>query len=141
MNTHHGERGMMIAVETAIILPVLLLLVGLLIVLARGQLAQMTVESAAAQAARAASIERNTTAAVEAARSVAASSLSDSGVECRSQDITVDARGLLAPIGTSAAVSVTVTCVADMGVGLPGFPETYALTATRTSPVDTFRTR
>ncbi len=136
-----GVRGMMVAVETAIILPVLLLLVGLLIVLARGQLAQLTVASAAAQAARAASIERTTSSAVEAARGVAASSLAESGVECRSRHVTVDARGLLAPLGTPATVSVTVTCVAEMGVGLPGFPDTRTLTATRTSPVDTYRTR
>ncbi len=136
-----GVRGMMVAVETAIILPVLLLLVGLLIVLARGQLAQITVASAAAQAARAASIERTTASAVEAARSVAASSLVESGVECRTRRVTVDARGLYAPLGTSATVSVTVTCVAEMGIGLPGFPDTRTLTATRISPVDTYRTR
>ena len=47
---------MMVAVETAIILPILLGMVGLLVVLATGALAQMTVNSAASQAARAASL-------------------------------------------------------------------------------------
>lgn len=135
------ERGMMVAVETALVLPVLLLMVGLLIVLARGHLATMTVGSAAAQAARAASLERDTPTALTAARNVASSTLEESGVECRSRHVTVNTGGLSAPLGTAASVSVTVTCVVDYGVGLPGFPDIRTLTATRTSPVDTYRTR
>ena len=73
------ERGMMVAVEMAIILPVLLGIVGLLIVLATQALTQMTVTSAASQSARAASIERDTATATSSARAVAASTLVEPG--------------------------------------------------------------
>ena len=131
----------MVAVETAIILPVLLAMVGLLVVLATGALAQMTVNSAASQAARAASLERDAPAAVTAARTIATSTLTESGIECRSHTVSVKASGLSAPLGAVASVSVTVTCTVDFGVGLPGFPQSRTLTATGASPVDTYRSR
>lgn len=135
------QRGMMIAVETAIIIPVLLLVIGLLVVLAHQALANLAVSSAASQAARAASIERDPGAATGAARTVAGSSLAESGVDCRSSNVAVDASGLRAPLGTPANVSVTVTCEVDFGIGLPGLPSSKTLSATKTSPVDTYRTR
>ena len=131
----------MVAVETAIILPVLLGMVGLLVVLATGALAQMTVNSAASQAARAASLERDTATATASARQVAASTLTESGTTCRPSNVAVNAAGLRAPLGTPAVVSVTVTCTVDLQVGLPGFPSTRTLTATKSSPVDTYRSR
>ena len=131
----------MVAVETALILPVLLGMVGLLIVLASSAQASMAVGSAASQAARAASLERDAAAAVTAARTIATSTLTESGIECRSHTVSVNAGGLNAPLGAVASVSVTVTCTVDFGVGLPGFPDTRTLTATKTSPVDTYRSR
>lgn len=131
----------MVAVETALILPVLLGMIGLLVVLANSALTQMAVSSAASQAARAASIERDTGTAVAAARAVAASTLAESGIDCRSTGTSVNAGGLRAPLGVAASVSVTVTCTVDFGVGLPGFPQSRTLTATGTSPVDTYRSR
>ena len=131
----------MVAVETAIILPILLGMVGLLVVLATGALAQMTVNSAASQAARAASLERDTGTATASARQVAASTLTESGNTCRTSNVAVNAAGLRAPLGTPATVSVTVTCTVDLQVGLPGFPSTRTLTATKSSPVDTYRSR
>ena len=53
----------------------------------------------------------------------------------------MNAAGLRAPLGTPATVSVTVSCTVDFGVGLPGFPQTRTLTATKSSPVDTYRSR
>ena len=88
---------MMVAVETAIILPILLGMVGLLVVLATGALAQMTVNSAASQAARAASLERDTGTATASARQVAASTLTESGTTCRTSNVAVNAAGLRAP--------------------------------------------
>ena len=131
----------MVAVETAIILPVLLGMVGLLVVLATGALAQMAVDSAASQAARAASLERDTGTATASARHVAASTLTESGTTCRTSNVAVNAAGLRAPLGTPATVSVTVTCTVDLQVGLPGFPSSRTLTATKSSPVDTYRSR
>lgn len=131
----------MVAVETAIILPVLLLIVGLLVVLAGMQLTQQAVTSAASQAARAASIERDPGTAAASARRVAAASLAESGVECLSSDVGVATAGLSAPVGVPSSVSVTVRCEAEFGVALPGFPASRMLTATQSSPVDTYRSR
>ncbi len=132
---------MVTAVETAIILPILLGFVGLLVVLAGGALAQMTVTSAAAQAARAASLERDPVSAISAARGVAASTLAQSSTDCSSVDVSVNAAGLRAAIGVRAVVDVTVTCLVEFNMGLPGFPDSQRLSATRSSPVDTYRGR
>ncbi|MBB1510970.1 TadE/TadG family type IV pilus assembly protein [Tessaracoccus sp. MC1756] len=138
---HRDQRGMMVAVETAIILPALLLIVGLLVVLASQALTGMAVSSAAAQAARAASIEREPASAASAAQSVAGASLAESGIACLATSVDVDAGGLRAALGSSTHVSVTVSCEVDFGVGLPGMPLSKVVTATKTSPVDTYRSR
>lgn len=132
---------MMSAVEAAIILPALVLVVGLVIVLARDALAQQAVASAAQQAARAVSVERTSSDGIAAARMVAASSLADAGVECASSSVTVDATGLGASLGSQARVSVTVSCDVAYGVSLPGFRSTRSIVETRSSPVDTYRSR
>lgn len=133
------ERGQMVAVEAALILPVLLLIVGLVIVLGRDALAEQAVGSAAATAARAASIERTTSEATAAAQSAATLALGEANVTCASQSISVDAGALNSPAGMPAAVVVTVICEVIHDVTLPGFPGTTTVTATRTSPVDTYR--
>lgn len=138
---HRDQRGMMVAVETAIILPALLLIVGLLVVLASQALTGMAVSSAAAQAARAASIERDPASAASAAQSVARASLAESGIACLATSVDVDAGGLRAALGSPAHVSVTVSCEVDFGVGLPGMPPSKVFTTTKTSPVDTYRSR
>lgn len=139
--SRRGEAGHAVAIEAAIILPALVLFVGLVIVLAREELAHQAVGSAASQAARAASLERSGPVARTAAESAAGSSLADSGMQCRQQLVTVDVAGLRAPLGTPASVSVTITCVLDHDVRLPGFPEQRRVSETRTSPVDTHRGR
>lgn len=129
------------AVEAAIILPVLILFVALVIVLARDALAQQAIGGAASQGARAASLERSTASARASAESVAEAALSDAGVVCAQQSVTVDVSGLRAPLGTPSSVSVTVICVVSYEVDLPGFPRQRRWSETRTSPVDTYRGR
>lgn len=135
------QRGAMAAVEAALILPVLLLMVGLTVVLAQDQLAQQAVSSAAAQGARAASVERTPATATTAAHQVVTSTLSEAGIQCSSTSVAVNAAGLTAAIGARAQVSVTVSCQIDFQVGFPGFPASRTLTQTGTSPVDTHRSR
>ena len=135
------ERGHSVAVEAAIILPVLVLFVALVVILARDALAQQAIGAAASQAARAASLERSTAAAQSSAQSVAGSALGDAGIACTQHSITVDASGLRGPLGSQSSVSVTVTCVVSYGVSLPGFPQQRRWSETRTSPVDTYRGR
>lgn len=137
-----GQRGHAPAVEAAIILPALVLVIGLLIVVARLVVADQAVTAAAGQAARAASIERSVTDARAAASAAVADGLAARNVTCRSQSLTIDASGLLAPLGAPASVQVEVTCaVALEDVALPGFPGTRTVTATGTSAVDTYRQR
>lgn len=131
----------MAAVEAALILPVLLLMVGLTVVLAQDQLAQQAVSSAASQGARAASVERSPGAATAAAQQVVSSSLSEAGIDCSTTEIAVNTAGLTAALGARAQVSVTVSCTVEFQVGFPGFPASRTLTQTGTSPVDTYRSR
>lgn len=135
------ERGVAVAVEAALVIPALVLFVGLVIVLARGMLVDQAVGAAASQAARAASLERSASDATSAAHAIAAASLADAGARCQSSSVDVDAAGLTAPLGTPARVEVVVTCTIDHEVGLPGFPATRTISASATSPVDTYRGR
>lgn len=136
-----AQRGHAVAIEATIIIPVLVLFVALVIVLARDSLTEQAVGAAASQAARAASLERSRAAAHDAAASAAASSLSDAGISCTGQHILVDTAALVAPLGTPASISVTLTCVIEYDLTLPGFPQQRRLSGTRTSPVDTYRGR
>lgn len=132
---------MAVAVEAALVIPALVLFVGLVIVLAQGMLIDQAVGAAASQAARAASLERTPADARSAAQSVAAASLADTRANCLTSSVDVDAAGLAAPLGTPGRVEVVVTCTINHEVGLPGFPATRTITASATSPVDTYRGR
>lgn len=135
------ERGLATAVEAAIVLPVMMLLVGLVVVLAGRALAQQAVSEAAFAAARAASLERTAGAADRAARDMAQVDLGSSRVTCESITVGVDASGLAAPRGAEAFVEASVSCVAVFPVSLPGLPERATLVGHGRSPVDTFRSR
>lgn len=138
---NHVDRGVSVAVEATLIIPVLVLFVALVVVLARDCLAQQSIGAAASQAARAASLERSGGAARDAAESAVTAALADAGDLCSSHRISVDLAALTAPPGTPSAVSVTVTCVVSYGLTLPGFPQERTWVETRTSPVDTWRGR
>lgn len=139
--SHHGERGHAVALEAAVILPAMILMVALVILLARDALAHQAVGAAASQAARAASLERSPGSGRTAALSMVDSALSDAGIACHQQSVTVDLAGLSAALGTPSTVSVSVSCVVSHDLSLPGFPATTRVSATRASPVDTHRGR
>lgn len=136
-----SERGSA-ALEAAIGLPAFLLFVGLIIFAGRVAIATQAVDSAATQAARTASIARTATDAGATARSAATSSLTSQQVNCVSTAVTVDTAGFAAPVGTPATVTATVRCVVNLAdLAVPGVPGTRTVTATASSPVDTFRER
>lgn len=139
--TGPGERGVSPAIEATLVIPAMVVLVGLVILLARGMIADQTVAAAASQAARAASIERSVASAESAALVALDSSLADAGTSCVERSVSVDASGLSAPIGVPASVRVHLTCRLEVGVTLPGLPATRTVSATGTSPVDTHRSR
>ncbi|WP_344406866.1 TadE family protein [Streptomyces longisporus] len=136
-----GDRGSA-SVEVAVIAPAIIALLGLMVAFGRVTDADGAVDAAAHAAARAASLERDATSAQTQARAAADDSLSGDGVTCQSTDVTVDTSGYSLDVGQAATVSATVSCTARLSdIGLPGLPGAKTLTATFTSPIDTYRGR
>lgn len=136
-----NDRGSA-TLEATIGVPAFMLFVGLVIVGGRLAIAHQAVQSAASDAARAASIARTQTSADRAATSAAVSSVASQHLECGAPRITADTSGFRSRPGTPATVTVTVSCrvpLADLAV--PGIPGSRTVTATAHSPIDTFRER
>lgn len=136
------ERGA-VAVEFAVIVPALLLLIGLVIAGGRLAITNQTVQQMADSAARAASLARTATEARADADLVLRSDARDGDLRCvggiRS---TVDTGGFSAPLGQAAEVTVTVQCgVALSDLLVPGLPGTWHVSAEAASPLDRYRSR
>lgn len=130
------------AIEAAILAPALLALLGLAIVAMRIEVAGASVESSAHDAARAASISRTAGEARTAARNAANTTLAAQGLVCRSLTVTVDTGQFTRPIGQPAAVTVTVTCVVDLGdISFPGLGGSKTMSSTFVSYLDQYRGR
>ena len=139
--TPRPERGSAV-IEAAIGVPAFLLLVGLIVFAGRVAIANQAVGSAATEAARAASIARSSGDARAEAESAAVSSLANQRVNCGRSAVTVDTSGFASPVGTPATVRATVTCVVSLSdLSVPGIPGSRSVTATMTSPLDTYRER
>ncbi len=135
------EHGSM-AIEAAIGVPAFGLFLAMIILGGRIEIAKQTVEAAAYEAARAASIERTQGEGISAGRSAAKISLHNQNVHCTSTALTVNAAAFNAPLGTTAQVTATVTCTVDVSdLSIPGVPGTRTITATASSPVDAYRER
>lgn len=135
------ERGS-VAIEAAIGVPAFGLFVMMIIMGGRVEVAKQSVDAAAYEAARAASIERTQSQAIASGKSAAASSLSSQNVHCTSTDITVNAAAFNAPLGNTGQVTATVTCRVDLSdLSLPGVPGHRVITASASSPVDAYRER
>ncbi|WP_433432235.1 TadE/TadG family type IV pilus assembly protein [Nonomuraea sp. CA-141351] len=129
------------ALETAIIAPALIALLALMIAAGRIAIAQGSIEAAARDAARQASIARDSGTARAAALASAEEALSREGLKC-SPLVTVDTSGFSEPVGTPAVVSATVRCEVEFSdIALPGMPGSKALSSSFTSPLDRFRAR
>ena len=129
------------AIEAVIGIPAFGLFLALIILGGRVTIAQQAVESAAA-AARAASISRTQGQAQTAASAEATTSLRNQSVNCVTTQVRVDTSGFAAPAGTPASVGATVTCVVNLSdLALPGLPGSRSITATASSPLDTYRER
>ncbi|MFC5175079.1 TadE/TadG family type IV pilus assembly protein [Nocardioides taihuensis] len=135
------ERGSA-AIEAAIGVPAFLLFVGLIIFGGRTATTHQSVETAAADAARSASLERTSASARTQAISAATTSLSNQGIHCLDIDVTIDASQFSRTVGEAATVSVTVQCRLDLSdLSIPGVPGSRLIRATSTSPIDTWRER
>lgn len=139
--TQDRERGS-VTLELAILAPALILVLGLLVLGGRVEVAASAVEQAAAAAARAASLERSVAAAQVAAESAVDRETAARDIRCVTTTVEVDASGLTAPLGTSAKVTVRASCTVKMAdLAVPGLPGSRTITAEATSAVDRFRTR
>ncbi|WP_232422876.1 TadE/TadG family type IV pilus assembly protein [Cellulosimicrobium cellulans] len=129
-------------IEAVIGVPAVIFFIGLIIAAGRMAVAEQAVDAAAAEAARAASIARTQVQANEDAMTWASASLANQGLQCTSRNVEVDTGGFAAPPGTPASVSATVTCVVRLSdLAVPGLPGSRTITATMTSPIDTYRER
>ncbi|MEC3974324.1 TadE/TadG family type IV pilus assembly protein [Amycolatopsis sp. H20-H5] len=129
------ERGSATA-EMVLLTPVLIVM--LLFVMFCGRLADtnLRLNDVAHQAARAASLSRSTASAQNDARATAHSALANAGITCQHLAVSVNAAGLR----PGATVSVTVDCTVGLGdLALLGVPGSTTLSASFSSPVDTYR--
>ena len=129
------ERGSA-PVELVVITPVLILFLLLYLGFGRITRAEQLVDDAAAQAARAATLNyTNPAGATAAAEQAAAQALAASGLSCASDQITVDT-GQDRPGGS---ITVHLACHTDLSqVIAAGFPGGATLTASSTSPIDPY---
>lgn len=135
------DRGS-VTLELAILTPALILVLGLLVLAGRVQVAASAVEHAAAAGARAASLARTIDAAHTAATEAVGRELAAAGIACATTSVTVDVVGLTAPLGDPASVTVTASCTVSMAdLAVPGLPGTRTLSGQALSPIDRYRTR
>ena len=124
------------AAELVLVTPLLMLI--LLLIVAAGRLtdARLQVDSAAMQAARAASLARDPAAAISQAQTTAQVALASDHVTCDPLTVTPDTT-LFRPGGQ---VSVQVSCTVSLaGLTLLHLPGSQTLTASFTSPIDLYR--
>jgi Flp pilus assembly protein TadG len=134
------ERGSAV-IEAVIGVPAFMLFVLLIVFAGRVAIAHQGVQSAAADAARSASIARTQGGAQAAGDTAAATSLANQHVNCKVTTVSVDTTGFASPVGTPATITATVNCQVNLSDLLPGVPGSKAITATMSSPLDTYRAR
>jgi Flp pilus assembly protein TadG len=129
------------ALELVVLAPVILFFLGLLIAAGRTSIAQGSVDAAARDAARQASISRSPAAAQSAALASARTALGQDALNCAPL-VTVNVAGFAVPVGRPAQVTAHVTCRVSLSdLLVPGMPGSKTLTATFTSPLDPYRAR
>lgn len=123
-------------IELVLMAPVLMVILLFVVGLGRMAHARQQIESVAADSARAASLERNTSQSAAAAKTAAERSLGEAGVSCTNLQVNVD----LADYQPGGQVRVTVSCTTELSdVALAGFPGSRVFTATSTVPIETYR--
>jgi len=121
-------------VEIALSVPLIVLLLFLLTAAVHLGRAAIDVNSAAAAAARAASLSRSAPAATMAARNAATANLAG---QCASVSVTVDTSAFHRGGAVTVTVACTVTTHGLTGISIPGSVTTRAAS---TSPIDVYRT-
>jgi len=129
------------ALELVVLAPVILFLLGLMIAAGRTSIAQGSVDAAARDAARQASISLTPATAEAAALYSARAALSQDGLDCNPV-VRVDTSQFGVPVGLPATVTATVSCRVPLSdLVVPGMPGSRTLSFTFRSPLDPFRER
>jgi Flp pilus assembly protein TadG len=120
----------------ALVFPVTVVMTVLLIAVWQLSVARLDVHTAAAAAARAASLQNDPAAAATAAHGTAGAALGDAGRTCTDLTVQVDTDDF----GRGGSVAVTITCRVTTGdlVGLNA-PGSVPTSATARAPVERFR--
>ena len=130
------------AVELAIIAPAVIAVFVTVMLFGRTVIANQSIEAAAYDAARTASLARDGDAAAVWARQAAQDALQAQDLHCSRIEVRVDTAQFARPVGEPANVTVTVEGDVDFSdIALPGMPGGTTLSATFTSPLDRYRTR
>lgn len=137
----HDDRGSA-TIEAAIGVPAFALFVGLIIFGGRTATTHEALQSAAADAARSASISRDAETARASAQQAATASIANQDIGCSSVAVTVDTSDFKKLPGVPGTLGVTVSCVLDLAdLTIPGVPGSRMMRATMSSPLDTWRER
>ncbi len=130
------------ALELVVLAPVILFLLGLVIAAGRTSIAQGSVDAAARDAARQASISLTPGAAQAAAQSSAQAALSRDGLDCTPVVRVNTSQFATVRVGLPATVTAKVWCRVPLSdLVVPGMPGSRLLSYTFTSPLDPFRER
>lgn len=136
-----SERGAA-ALEFALIVPALGLLITTMIGAGRVWFAHTQVEQVAGTAARAASAARTPGEARVAAERVARIQFETAGLSCAAVQVDLDVTGFATPVGEPARVSARVSCSVPLSdLIVPGWPGRWELSAESTSALDRYRRR
>ena len=138
--TVRDERGSA-AIELVLLIPALVALLLFAVAGGRVAMAHGSLEQAAADAARAASIARTAGDAQTSAEEAARATLANQGLSCTSLTVALDTSGFATPVGAPASVTATVSCTVRLSdLAVPGLPDPV-VSATVTSPLDMYRGR
>lgn len=135
LSNDHGSTSLELVVLAPAMLSLLLLIIGA----GRVALASQTVEHAAAQGARAASMARTPAAGSAAGRATATQALTGQGLHCQPATVTVATADLGRSAGQPGTVRVTVSCRVNLSdLAVPGLPGSKTLRAAMTMPIDEY---
>jgi Flp pilus assembly protein TadG len=130
------EEGAFAALELAILLPFVIVMLLLVVAFGRVERGRELVDQASAAAARAASLSTSPGQAQTAANTAASRTLTSGGLSCAGMHVTVDT----ASFHPGGNVTARLSCTADLaGLTLSGVPGHVTLTSTATSPLEPYR--
>ena len=137
-----GDDAGNAALELVVLAPVIFILIALVVAAGRTSIAQGSVDAAARDAARQASISLTPGAAQAAAQSSAQAALSGDGLDCHPKVHVDTTQFTEVPTGLPASVTATVRCQVPLSdLVVPGLPGSRTLWFSFSSPLDPYRER